>query len=63
MIRLLIDASEEGIYAKDIAEELNISTAMVSKYKKQLEKEDLIFSSKGKTPICISEKGKQAYAN
>ena len=63
MINLITDAGDDGISAKDIAEELNISVPMVSRYKKQLEQEGVILSSTGKTPLKISSAWKKKYEN
>lgn len=59
MINLITDAGDDGISAKDIAEELNISVPMVSRYKKQLETEGVILRCVGKTTLRINSARQQ----
>lgn len=53
MVELIRDVGVEGIHAKDIAEELGITPAMVSKHKKSLEEDGIIEKSRGKNPLKL----------
>ena len=51
MLEIITAGGEDGVFAKDIAEELGISQAMVSKYRNQLIKSGLLQSTKGRQPL------------